>query len=551
MPCISGFGTPRLAARVGASWFRTGFTLGEAKHRFNHLARRGRTPTTLDPAPARRKALPLVYLRRMSDSPDLVIRGATVLDGTGAQPAVADVAVKDARIVGVGEVDGRGGVEVDGRGLCLSPGFVDVHTHDDGAVLWEPTIPAKVLQGVTSVVVGNCGWSPAPSRPVEGGLVPGFATHAAYLAHLDAEPASVNVSSLTGHNTIRTAVIGFSDTRAPTGGEVAEMEAAVDEGMQAGAVGFSTGLAYEPGRFAETAEVIALARRAAAAGGLYTTHMRDEAGGLLDSVAEAIRVGEEAGLPVQISHHKAAGRENWGRVRDSIAMIEAARERGLDVMADQYPYTRGSTILQQVVAAGGLEGPSPFGHVMPEALLLASAPKHPEWEGRTLAEIAAAEGVDARTMADRIVASESVGALVVLDMMDEDDVCLVMAHPTTMIGSDGVPGGSRPHPRLHHTFPRVLARYVREKGVLDLPTAIHRMTGMPAARFGLADRGVLRTGAFADMVLFDAATIADTGTYDNPMTVPDGIDGVWVNGRRVAADGVHSGDRPGRTLRRS
>ena len=289
----------------------------------------------------------------------------------------------------------------------------------------------------------------------------------------------------------------------------------------------------------------------ARAGGVYATHMRNESEGLVDSIDESIAVSEATGVPLQISHLKASGRANWGAVVEALARIDEARAGGVDVMADQYPYTRGSTLLEQIVNAGALDGPSAFAHVEPRHLLIAAAPGHPEWEGRDIEEIAVAEGVSGREMADRIVEAEGRRCFVVIDSMDETDVRTVMAHPAVMTGSDGVPGGSRPHPRLHHTYPRVLGRYSREEGLLELADAVHRMTGMPAARFGFADRGVIRAGAYADLVLFDTEKIIYTGTYTDPTTVPQGIVGVWVNGEQVVRDGAVTGARPGRVVRRA
>jgi N-acyl-D-amino-acid deacylase len=257
-------------------------------------------------------------------------------------------------------------------------------------------------------------------------------------------------------------------------------------------------------------------------------------------------------VPVQISHHKASGRNNWGRVRDSLRLIEEARARGLDVTADQYPYTAGSTSFHAVVQNGAFRRDSPggIGQVSAEQVLIASAPEHPEWEGRTVAALAEAWGLDVPAAADRILAEEGEACFVITFVMDEADVRTVLAHSTTMIGSDGVPAGGKPHPRLYGCFARILGHYVRDEKVIDLPTAIHRMTGKPAAKFQLADRGVLRPGAYADLVVFDPARIADVATYDAPRRSPEGIRAVYVNGVAVARDGAHTGARPGRALRR-
>jgi N-acyl-D-amino-acid deacylase len=343
------------------------------------------------------------------------------------------------------------------------------------------------------------------------------------------------------------------EPRPPEPHELERMRAWVREGVAAGAVGLSTGLIYEPGRFARTEEVVALARELGGpAGGLYATHMRNEADGLLDAVREAIRIGDEAGVPVQISHHKASGRRNWGRVRESLRLIEHARARGLDVTADQYPYVAGSTSLNAVMQNGAFRSDSPggLGQLAADQVLISSAPRHPEWEGQTLAALAQEWDLGAEPAAERIVAGEGDACFVVVFTMDEADVRTVLAHPTTMIGSDGVPTGGKPHPRLYGCFARVLGHYVREEAVLDLPTAIHRMTGMPAAKFQLRDRGILRAGAFADLVVFDPERIADVATYGEPRRSPHGIRAVYVNGVAVAQQGVHTGARPGRGLRR-
>ena len=491
---------------------------------------------------------------------DLVIRGGTVYDGTGAPGVRADVGVRGERVVAFGTVSTRGDAELDARDLAVAPGFIDVHSHDDYAVLLEPEMPFKVMQGVTSDVVGNCG---SGVVPFEAGLARFGRMHpganparwdgfAQYLERVDAARPSCNVAVLMGHGSLRRGAMG-NEQRAPSAAELDRMKAWVREGVGAGAVGLSTGLIYEPGRYAKTEEVIALARELGGpAGGLYASHMRNEADGLLDAVREAIRIGEEGGVPVQISHHKASGRRNWGRVRDSLALIEEARARGLDVTADQYPYVAGSTSLFAVIQNGAFRSDSPggLGQLDGADVLISFAPKHPEWEGRTVDALAREWGTDGEAAAQRVVEGEGEACFVVVFTMDEADVKTVMAHPSTMIGSDGVPSGGKPHPRLYGCFARVLGHYVRDERVLDLPTAIHRMTGMPAAKFQMLDRGTIRPGAFADLVVFDPARIADVATYAEPRQAPAGIRAVYVNGTAVARDGRHTGARPGRGLRR-
>ena len=496
-----------------------------------------------------------------TDRWDIVIRGARIFDGTGAAPFHGSLAVRGDRIAAMGEIEGAAALEIDGRGLALAPGFIDVHSHDDFAVLATPAMDFKLMQGVTTEVVGNCGMGAAPYPTVRehfgiffgAAALPGWEGYSGYLKMIEDAPPSLNVAVLAGHNTIRAGAMGMA-RRAPTRDEQRAMREMVREGLEAGAVGFSTGLIYEPGRHSATEEVIELAREVAAAGGVYATHMRNEASGLLDGVREAIRIGRESGARVQISHHKAAGRRNWGRVRESIELIEQARAEGLDVTADQYPYTSGSTLLAAVLhnnvfSAQGDGGGIP--RIEPECVLIASAPLHPEYEGRTIAEIAAQLGLAPEDAARKIDADERHNAIAILDMMDESDVRTVMRHPTTMIGSDGIPLGGKPHPRLYGTFARVLGRYARELGLLTMEDAVHRMTGMPGRKFGLVGRGMLRAGAFADLVIFDPATVVDTGSFADPKRYPNGIAHVFVNGVAVVADGRHTDARPGRALRRS
>jgi N-acyl-D-amino-acid deacylase len=463
-------------------------------------------------------------------------------------------------VTATGTIAERGAIELDAAGLAVAPGFIDVHTHDDFAVLLEPAMPFKVIQGVTTAVVGNCG---SGVVPFEAGLIrfrrmhpgadpPRWDGFGGYLDRVDEVRPSLNVAVLMGHGSLRRGAMEL-EQRPPRPDELDRMRGWVREGVAAGAVGLSTGLIYEPGRYAATEEIIALARELGGpAGGLYATHMRNEGDGLLDAVREAIRIGTEAGVPVQISHHKASGRRNWGRVRDSLRLIEEARARGIDVTADQYPYPAGSTSFHAVVQNGAFRGDSPggLGQLAAADVLVAFAPKHPEWEGQTLEALAGAWNLGVEAAADRLLAAEGEACFVVTFTMDERDVETVLAHPTTMIGSDGVPSGGRPHPRLYGCFPRVLGRYVRERRVLDLATAIHRMTGMPAAKFQLADRGTIRPGAFADLVVFDPARIRDVATYEEPRRFPDGIRAVYVNGVAVARNGEHTGARPGRAVRR-
>lgn len=492
---------------------------------------------------------------------DILIRGAHVYDGSTAPGEVADVAVDGGRIVAIGSLDGRGArLDVDAAGLALAPGFIDVHTHDDFAALNHPDMGFKSRGGVTTCVVGNCGFGAAPyaaATALLGDLTPGapiapYEGHAGYAERLRAVGPGVNIGVLAGHGTLRMAAMGDAE-RAPEDREMKAMQALLEEALAAGVLGMSSGLIYQPGRHARIEELIELAGVMRGSGALYATHMRDEGLGLAAAVDEAIAIGAGAGVPVQISHHKASGRESWGMVAQSLALIEAAQARGESVHADQYPYTAGSTMLKAVLQNGAFApaGTAGMRSVGPDDVVVASAPGHPEWESKSITALAGAMGLAAREAAERIVA-EVPGTTVILHTMNEDDVRLVMRHPSTMIGSDGIPTlEGRPHPRLYNSFARVLGHYARDLGLFDMATAVHRMTGMAADKFGLTDRGRVLEGAHADLVLFDPATVIDRGTFEEPNRYPDGFARVFVNGVETVRAGQLTGARAGEVLRRA
>jgi N-acyl-D-aspartate/D-glutamate deacylase len=484
-----------------------------------------------------------------------VVRGATVIDGTGAPGVVADVAVDGDRIRAVGAALETGSdVEVvDGAGQVLAPGFIDVHTHDDFAAVLYPDMGFKVLGGVTTCVVGNCGMGAAPWRPAAfaaqafhpGRALPEWDGYAGYLGHLADHPPSVNVAALVGHGTVRAAVLGMED-RAATSDEIDRMRDLLAEGLDAGCVGMSSGLIYEPSRFASTDELVALAELLAERGRRYTSHIRGEDTRLLGAIDEAIEIGRRSGAAVVISHLKSSGRPSWGGAGAVLARIDAARAEGLTVDGDQYPYTAASTVLSAVLPM--IEGMG----LTPDEVMIASTDGQPDWHGRTLGDLAGELGTDADdplATAEAVLEAEPLTTCVV-HSMSEDDVRTVLARADVMVGSDGIPSlDGHPHPRLFGTFARVLGHYARDVGLLPLETAVHKMTGRAADVFGLADRGVVRAGAVADLVLFDPDRIIDRATFDDPKQPPDGIDGVWVNGVRVVDAGEHTGARPGVPVR--
>lgn len=490
----------------------------------------------------------------MAATADLVIRNATVIDGSGEPSTTGDVAVIGDRLVAVGSVPddviGPETADLDVDGSVVAPGFVDVHTHDDGALLRHPGMAFKLAQGCTSLVIGNCGFSAAPAEPGvrdPNGLLgtePTWRDLAGYMAAVEAAGTAVNAVALVGHNTIRTLVLG-DERREPSDVELGEMRSMVRTAMEQGACGFSTGLVYRPGRWATTDELIALTEVAAEFGGLYATHMRNEGDHLLEAVDEAVHIGRTAGARVQISHHKSAGRRNWGRIVQSLAKVDEANASGADVMLDVYPYTAGSGPMAHYF---DLERIDPE---LAEVIRFATCPPFPDYEGRTTVEIAAEQGTTPSDVVHQVLtAPKGDRTLCIQFIIDEADIETNLRHPLMMVGSDGIPDlGGRPHPRLFGTFPKVLAHYVRNRSVLSLEEAIRRMTSLSCDRFGLSDRGRLVEGGFADLVVFDPATVQDTATYDDPKQEPDGIEMVMVNGRVAYDHGTHTGASAGRMLR--
>ena len=527
---------------------------------------------------------------------DLKIEGAEVIDGTGTAGGRTDVGVRDGLIAAVGDLSREAaGNRLHAAGRVLAPGFIDMHSHSDWRLWGHRRAESKIRQGVTTEVVGNCGFSPAPASAEHLDDLRGFALYVPkgmdfawrsvgeYLDAFDRDGSALNVVQLVGHGTLRIAAMGFA-RRAPDARELALMQSLLADAMDAGAWGLSSGLIYAPGSYATTEELVALAGVPGRQRGLYASHIRGEGATLLDAVAEAIRIGREGRVSVQVSHLKAAGRPNWGKVADALALIDAARAEGLDVMADVYPYTASSTTLRTLLPDWALEGgvdamlarladpaarariraeleapptgQSLLDRVGWENVMVSSCATRKDAEGRRLSELGAARGVDPLDAALDLLADEGGKAYMILFQLAEADVRRALAHPAVMIGSDGsalAPYGElaagKPHPRSYGTFPRVLGEYAREQRVLSLPQAVHKMTGLPARRLGLADRGVIAPGKRADLVVFDAKRIADQATYEEPHRYPVGVEHVLVNGRFVIKDGEHTGSLPGRVLR--
>jgi N-acyl-D-amino-acid deacylase len=473
---------------------------------------------------------------------DLVIRNATVIDGSGAPRYTADIALKGAVIAAIGRDLPRGDEELDATGLIAAPGFIDAHTHDDRLMLSAPDMAPKVSQGVTTVVAGNCGISLAPAprgmaSPVtppldlldDGGSWFRFRTFASYVEALEASPAATNCALLVGHSALRVQTV--SDLNRPaTPAEEAEMRRLAEDALAAGAIGISTGLWYEPARAATTEEVIEVCRPLTARRALYCTHMRDEADDVTASLEETFRIGRELAVRVVISHHKVAGVRNHGRSEETLALIHRSMGRQ-PIGLDCYPYCASSTILSYDRTLGASK------------TMVSWSRPHPEMAGMELEAIAERMGVPVR---DAVEALLPAGAIYFA--MDEADVRRILAFPDTMVGSDGLPHDAAPHPRLWGTFPRVLGHYARDVGLFSLETAVHKMTGLTARTFGLEGRGLIKPGMAADITLFDAQTVGDAATFESPIRAAPGIETVIVNGEVAWRAGESTGARPGRVL---
>jgi N-acyl-D-amino-acid deacylase len=518
---------------------------------------------------------------------DLVIAGGTVVDGTGAPGRAADVGITAGGIDAVAAPGTLTGTRIDADELVICPGFIDLHSHADFSITGHPGADTAVTQGVTTLVTGNCGFSPFPvgdlaalrtaSAFLQAELDWSWTDAAGYADAVDAGRPAVNLALQVGHSALRLAAVG-AEERAPSPAELERMEELLAEAAAHGVWGFSTGLIYAPGAYGDSAEVTALARVAAAHGLLYSTHMRNEADTLLDAVREAVATARATGVRLEISHLKAMGRSNHGAVVQALRIIDEARADGVDVTCDVYPYTASSTTLTSRLPAWALDGgvdrllerlaDGPTRErvatglrermardVDPEGVVIADLPPGPFTgaRGRSVADLARELGTDPADAALRVLAGHRGAVSIVNHAMAAADVRTVLQHPAASVASDGwvlrPDGPGRPHPRSFGTFTRVLGRYVRD-GDLTLAAAVHKMTGLPAARLGMTDRGVLRPGAVADIAVLDPATVTDRSTFDDPWQLSEGVHHVLVAGEPVLAGGALTAARPGRVLRR-
>ncbi len=473
---------------------------------------------------------------------DTLIRNASLLDGTGAPPQIVDLAICGDRIEAIGHaLDYNAAITVEAQGRSLSPGFIDVHTHDDTSVIDAPAMLPKLSQGVTTVIVGNCGISaspvhlrgdpPDPMNLLGDASAFRYPTFAAYVAAVNDARPSVNVGALIGHTSLRNNHMDRLD-RVATDSEITAMRAQLQEALDGGALGLSSGLAYLSANSATTEEVLTLAQPLSLAGAVYTTHMRTETEAILDAMQESFTIARANHVPVIISHLKCAGIANWGRSAEVLEALDTARA-SQPAGCDCYPYAAGSSTLDLRQVDERV------------AIAITWSTPHPEMAGQTLAQIASTWNLSQLDAARRL---QPAGAI--YHSISEADMRRILSHPATMIGSDGLPNDPRPHPRLWGTFPRVLGRYSREEKLLTLPEAIHKMTQMPAQRFGIAQRGLIREGFFADLVLFDPDTILDLATFEDPVQASTGIESVWVNGVPSYTKEGATGQRGGRFIPR-
>jgi N-acyl-D-amino-acid deacylase len=501
----------------------------------------------------------------VTETADIVVSNGRIVDGTGKAAYTGGVAIRSGKIVAVGDTSRFSATRViDAKGAVVAPGFIDVHTHIEMGILRQRTADNFVLGGVTTVITGNCGGSAGSVRQ--------------FLEGFDREPASINIATLAGHNTVRRAVLGLaSDAANPE--QLAKMEGLVDQAMRDGAVGLSTGLIYLPGLYSNTEEVIALAKVAAKHNGIYASHIRNESNKVTEAIEEALNIGRQAKLPVQISHFKVSAPANWGRSKDTLAQVEKARAAGMDVTIDQYPYTASSTSLSVMLPDWAVEGgdadirkriddPPSRERIIQELrdtirrgarkdlsyAVVARFEPNKDYNGKSIREINVLKGREDTVEQGFLTILDLLregGAQMVFHGMDEDDVRRIMQYPHNMIGSDGgvQSGTGMPHPRSYGTHARVLGKYVREQKLISLEEAVRRMTQLSAWRFQLKDRGSLTPGLAADIVIFDPTIVADQATFDNPHQYSKGIDWVIVNGQVTAENGKHLAVKAGKGLR--
>ena len=522
---------------------------------------------------------------------DILIKGATIVDGTGAKAWVGDAAIAGGRFVALDRrIPGEARRVIAADGYMLTPGFIDIHCHSDFSLFDHPEADIKLRQGVTLEVLGNCGTSLAPLEEISRTLIPAesdsdiqswehpldWTSYGQYARTLGSSGLSINVTGLVGHGTLRLTAMGPSD-KTPTPNQMARMESLLSQSMDEGAAGLSTGLIYAPGCFADTRELVALAKVAGRNGGYYASHIRNEADRIITALEEVIRIGREAQIPVHVSHLKIAGKKNWALWETVVDKLASARSQGIDITCDVYPYFHSSTTILALLPPWCLEGgmtslmprlkdprqreriiggikdgiagwENMVLHTGLDKIVISSVrnEQHKSLQGKSIDQIATEAQQDPFEVLLDLVASENGAVSIITESMNEENMVRFLSLPGAMVGSDGSPNQGRPHPRLYGTFPRVIRRVVRELGALSMEAAVHKMSGLTARRLGLKDTGILRKGFIADAVLFDPLTFGDTATYDRPRSFPRGLLATIVNGEVVIDGEKHTGAKPGR-----
>jgi len=524
---------------------------------------------------------------------DILIENGRILDGSGNPWFKGDIGIKDGKMAQIGALKGQNAREkIDSKGLIIAPGFIDIHNHSDAVPFVSPREEGRILQGITTEIIGNCGVSLAPVFKETQDLLKKYVgpfcfeaplrwdwrTLEDFLNRLEEVKNFTNMGAWVGHGAIRIAVMGF-DNRQPTGKELAKMKELVTQAMDEGAYGLSSGLIYPPGVYSDPDEMTELCKMVAEKGGVYTTHMRNEQDLVIDSVKETINVAEKSGVSTIIAHHKTNGRKNWGKSRQTLELIDEARDRGLDITCDVYPYIASSTFLWALlppwVQEGGIgkllerlhrkehrqqikedfiQGIPGWPNLVEgsgwDGILISSCKKNKSLEGKNLQQLADARKTEPAEVLFDILLEEEGDVLMVLFGMSEEDVTKILKHPAAMVGSDAIPSTGKPHPRYFGAFPRILRKYVREDKALSLQEAVRKMTSMPAQKLGLRDRGMIREGMWADIVIFDPQTVEDRATFTDPRQYPAGIPYVLVNGQVAVREGEVTGTLAGKVLRK-
>ena len=492
---------------------------------------------------------------------DFLIKGVRIIDGNPNKSYIGDVGILEDKIITKELNNVKYKELIDGSGKIICPGFIDVHSHDDFKVVTDKRILHNLCQGITTMIVGNCGFGVSPYLSAKeqmsslykvSKLDEVWNNFSEYFDLLDRYPTSINVGVLIGHHTIRRNSLNLMDKIYPTEDELKKMINLVEEGMEAGCLGFSTGLVYEPGRNSKTEEIIEITKPIKKYEGVYVSHMRNEAEGLFDSINETANIGINNQLRVEISHLKSVGKDNWGKSEKALSMIDDFSEKGLDIHADQYPYTARSTMLKALLLNGTFDDSntnSPMGKSESKDVLLCSVPGDKSIEGKTLEDIQEIYDLPTEETVKKLLSEISDKILVAAFGMNENDVRNIMKHPRVMIGTDGIDVGSKPHPRAWGTYPRIFDEYVKNKKILNFEEAIYKMTKMPAKKFNIKSRGEIKENYYADLVIFDPEKIKDNSTFTDPKKTPTGIEYIFVNGKKAMEHNKETKVFSGKTIK--